>query len=462
MSPLRAKILFLAVLPLLAALAMIGALLVYELDQLEHEQGLAQEQAFLAAKRDGLRSVVQLALTSIAHLYGAGRDDAEAKREAQAILRAMSFGPDGYFFVYDLDGRNLVHPRLPELEGRPLMDLRDENGVYVIRELIARAREGGGFQRYDWPKPSTGQSAPKLGYAVMLERWGWMLGTGLYLDDVEAATAGWRRSLVAAGRETLVVLAVVAALAILSVFAGGLALNISEQRRADRRIRQLADRVVLSQEEERARVSRELHDHVCQLLVSVKYRFELATRQVDTGAPDAGPQLREAVGHLAEAIGTVRRISHELRPPLLDDLGLEAALTLLADDFGRRTGLSMRLDLQSSGAPRPASAVALYRIAQEALANVERHAHARVVQIGLRIDERGLQLDITDDGQGFDPARGEAGDGGSGIGLSNMRQRAESQGGTLTIQSSVAGTRVQVRLPHHVTSERAGALEATA
>jgi two-component system, NarL family, sensor kinase len=342
------------------------------------------------------------------------------------------------------------------------MDLRDENGVYVIRELIARAREGGGFQRYDWPKPSTGQSAPKLGYAVMLERWGWMLGTGLYLDDVEAATAGWRRSLVAAGRETLVVLAVVAALAILSVFAGGLALNISEQRRADRRIRQLADRVVLSQEEERARVSRELHDHVCQLLVSVKYRFELATRQVDTGAPDAGPQLREAVGHLAEAIGTVRRISHELRPPLLDDLGLEAALTLLADDFGRRTGLSMRLDLQSSGAPRPASAVALYRIAQEALANVERHAHARVVQIGLRIDERGLQLDITDDGQGFDPARGEAGDGGSGIGLSNMRQRAESQGGTLTIQSSVAGTRVQVRLPHHVTSERAGALEATA
>jgi two-component system, NarL family, sensor kinase len=239
-------------------------------------------------------------------------------------------------------------------------------------------------------------------------------------------------------------------------------LNISEQRRADRRIRQLADRVVLSQEEERARVSRELHDHVCQLLVSVKYRFELATRQVDTGAPDAGPQLREAVGHLAEAIGTVRRISHELRPPLLDDLGLEAALTLLADDFGRRTGLSMRLDLQSSGAPRPASAVALYRIAQEALANVERHAHARVVQIGLRIDERGLQLDITDDGQGFDPARGEAGDGGSGIGLSNMRQRAESQGGTLTIQSSVAGTRVQVRLPHHVTSERAGALEATA
>lgn len=148
-SALRAKILYLAVLPLLAALAMIGALLVYELDQLEREQGLAQEQAFLAAKREGLRNVVQLAMTSIAHLYAAGRDDPAAKREAQAILRAMSFGPDGYFFVYDLDGRNLVHPRLPELEGRALMDLQDENGVYVIRELIARAREGGGFQRYD-------------------------------------------------------------------------------------------------------------------------------------------------------------------------------------------------------------------------------------------------------------------------------------------------------------------------
>ena len=152
----------------------------------------------------------QLAMAAIARQYASAPDDAAARQDALAILRRMDFGADGYFFVYDQAGRNLMHPRLPELEGRLLLDLQDSDGVYVIRELLARAQEGGGFQRYVWPKPSTGQPAPKLGYAVMLDRWGWMLGTGLYLDDVEAAMAGWRRGVVAAGRETLVVLAMVA------------------------------------------------------------------------------------------------------------------------------------------------------------------------------------------------------------------------------------------------------------
>jgi len=443
MTPLRTKILVLAVLPLLAALALVGALLAYEMRELEREQSRTQEQAFLAAKREGLRNVVELAMTSIAHLYAAGRDDDAAKAEAQRILRAISYGPDGYFFVYDLTGRNLVHPRLPELEGQALMDLKDVNGVHVIRELLARAREGGGFQRYDWPKPSTGESTPKLGYAVLLDRWGWMLGTGLYLDDIEAATSDWRRSLGATGRETLVVLALVAGAAILSVFAGGLALNISEQKRANRRIRQLADRVVLSQEEERARVSRELHDHVCQLLVSVKYRFELATRQAAAGAPDATAQLRGAVDQLAGAIGTVRRISHELRPALLDDLGLDAALTRLADDLRHRGGPPVTLDLSPPDNLPQAQAVALYRIAQEALANIERHAQARGIGLRLRAGADATVLEITDDGHGFvvdTPA-------GGGIGLSNMAQRADSVGGQFEIASSPAGTTVRVRLP---------------
>lgn len=451
MAALRTQILLLAVLPLLVALAAVGALLVHEMDALEREQSRAQEQAFLAAKRDGLRNVVQLALAAIATQYDTGRDDDAVRQEALSILRTMDFGADGYFFVYDLQGRNLMHPRLPELEGRPLMDLQDADGVYVIRELIARAREGGGFQRYVWPKPSTGQPAPKLGYAVMLERWGWMLGTGLYLDDVEAAIADWRRGVVAAGRETLLVLALVAGVAIVSVFAGGLALNISEQRRANRRIRHLADRVVLSQEEERARVSRELHDHVCQLLVSVKYRFELAARQVAAGDPGAAGQLREAVESLAGAIGTVRRISHELRPALLDDLGLDAALTLLAEDLARRGGPRVTLDLQHGTSPPQAQAVALYRIAQEALANAERHAGASELRLTLGGDAQRTRLEIADNGHGFRLAGSESG---GGIGLSNMRQRAESLGGELQLQSTAAGTTVRVLMPRSPDPQR--------
>ena len=444
MARLRTQIIVLAVLPLLAALAAVGALLVYEMDALEREQSRAQEQAFLAAKREGLRNVVQLAMAAIARQYASAPDDETARQDALAILRRMDFGADGYFFVYDQAGRNLMHPRLPELEGRLLLDLQDSDGVYVIRELLARAQEGGGYQRYVWPKPSSGQPTPKLGYAVMLDRWGWMLGTGLYLDDVEAAMAGWRRGVVAVGRETLVVLAMVAAVAIVSVFAGGLALNIAEQRRADRRIRHLADRVVLSQEEERARVSRELHDHVCQLLVSVKYRFELAARQVDAGDPDAGGRLREAVDSLAGAIGTVRRISHELRPALLDDLGLDAALTLLAEDLAQRGGPQVTLDLRAPASPPQAQAVALYRIAQEALANAERHARASTLRLLLDGDDQETRLEIADDGKGV---RLDGSDAGGGIGLSNMRQRAESLGGRLQVQSTASGTTVRVALP---------------
>ena len=273
-----------------------------------------------------------------------------------------------------------------------------------------------------------------------------------YLDDVDIATEGWRRNLVDASRETLGVMAIVAAVAILAVFAGGLALNISEQRRADRRIRQLADRVVLSQEEERARVSRELHDHVCQLLVSVKYRFEMATREVAAGAPGADVQLRSAVKHLADAIGTVRRISHELRPAALDELGLDAALTRLADELRLRGGPDVTLDLQPGLPPLPqAQAVALYRIAQEALANAERHAQARTVRLTLQGDVAQTRLEITDDGRGFNV---DAIDAGGGIGLSNMRQRAESLGGALQVQASPAGTTVRALLPRSPDPER--------
>lgn len=444
----RSRILWLAVLPLVGAVATIGALLWFEMLRLEHEQERLQEEVYLSARRDELRSYIQLALTSIEHLYGRGRDDAVAKTEAQAILRAMNFGTDGYFFVYDTQGRNLVHPRQPELEGRPLIDLQDRQGVYVIRELIQRAKEGGGFQRYEWPRPSTGQSAPKLGYAVLLERWGWMLGTGLYIDDIDAAAAKLRENMLASAKGTLSDLGAVAVIAALVVFAGGLVLNLSDQRVADRKIRLLADRVVRSQEEERTRVSRDLHDHICQLLVSIKYRFEFAAHRVTVDAADGAALLRAEIGELSRAIGEVRRISHDLRPALLDDLGLPAALDQLGDELSRRTGLRVALYVdEPAPSIAPAQQAHLFRIAQEALRNVEQHAGARAVDIGLaRGPHGGAVLRIADDGAGFD-VEGVDRTRGGGIGLSNMRQRAEAIGARLAIRSEPGRTAVEVGLP---------------
>ena len=444
---LKAKILSLAVAPLLLAIAVIGGLLVFETQRLERQQAQVLEEVLLNTKRDELRSYIELALTSIEHLYGAGRDDEAAKEQAKAILSSMKFGVDGYFFVYANDGLNIVHPRMPDLVGQNLWNMRDTNGTYVIRELIQRAREGGGFQRYLWPKPSTGRIERKLGYSVELPRWGWMLGTGIYLDDVDAAAARLRGNLLASVRETLLGLATVAVVAALAVFAGGLALNISEQRQADRKLKALAHRVVTSQEEERARVSRDLHDHICQLLVSIKYQFELVGHRL--AHPGAKPvtAIDTEIAALSKAIGEVRRISHDLRPALLDDLGLPAALEHIAGELAQRSGLEVRVFPRVHEERLPElQAVSLFRVAQEALRNAERHARARRIDIRLEDADDKLELRITDDGCGFDVKTVESSKD-RGIGLSNMRERVERNGGTFRLVSHPGHTVLTASFP---------------
>jgi two-component system NarL family sensor kinase len=444
---LKAKILSLAVAPLLLAIAVIGGLLVVETQSLERQQAQVLEDVLLSTKRDELRNYIALALTSIDHLYGAGRDDEAAKEQAKAILSSMNFGDDGYFYVYAYDGLNLVHPRQPELVGTNLWNMHDSDGTYVIRELLARAREGGGFQRYLWPKPSTGKIERKLGYSVELPRWGWMLGTGIYLDDVDAAAARLRGNLLESVRQTLVGLAAVAVIAALAVFAGGLALNISEQRQADRKLKALAHRVVSSQEEERARVSRELHDHICQLLVSIKYQFELVGHRLAHPGDEPVKAIDTEISALSKAIGEVRRISHDLRPALLDDLGLPAALEHIGNELAQRSGLKVRVSPQVHEERLPElQAVSLFRVAQEALRNVERHAQA--TRIDIRLDDSGdkLELRITDDGVGFDVKNVELSKD-RGIGLTNMRERVERNGGTFQLISHPGHTSLTASFP---------------
>ncbi|RYF76310.1 MAG: histidine kinase [Comamonadaceae bacterium] len=443
----KAKILLLAVAPLLLAIAVIGALLTVQTRRLEERQAQVLEDALLTAKREELRSYIALALTSIDHLYGAGRDDQPAKEQAKAILSSMNYGDDGYFYVYDREGLSLVHPRQPDLVGQNLWNRRDADGVYMIRELIARAREGGGFQRYLWPKPSTGRIERKLGYSVELPRWGWMLGTGIYLDDVDGAAGALRGNLLSSVRQTLMGMAAVAMVAALAVFACGLALNLSEQRQADRKLKALAHRVVTSQEEERARVSRELHDHICQLLVSIKYQFELVGHRL--AHPNGRPvtAIDREISALSQAIGEVRRISHDLRPALLDDLGLPAALQHIGDELAARSGLrvEVRPHVQEERLPE-LQAVSLFRVAQEALRNVERHARATRVEI--RLDDSGdrLALRVTDDGQGFDVQHVELSKD-RGIGLSNMRERVERNGGSFQLVSQRGHTALTASFP---------------
>ena len=447
---LRQKIIVLAIAPLIVALIAIALAVRHQATILAQQQRASVEAAYLASKEAELKHYVSLATRSIAHLYDSGRDDEATKNEAKAILATLDYGDDGYFFLYNLEGRNLMHPRQPQLVGRDLWELRDASGNPTIQRLIAQAKAGGGYVRYVWEKPSSGKIAPKLGYVVKLDRWGWMLGTGIYLDDVDAALARIDTQISGNIRNTMLWIAAIAIASVLVIALSGLALNISEYRVADAKLRVLAQRVVRSQEEERARLSRDLHDGISQWLVSIKLQVEsgIAKLVAQSNRPEvARASFDRAANQLNDVLGEVRRISHDLRPALLDDLGLAAALDHLTREFSESTGLAT--EFESEGALDGLTDVAntvLFRIAQETLTNIKRHANASMVRVRLEGDKTSVTLVVSDDGIGFDVA-GIAQHPKRGIGLRNMHERVNAIGGKLELASSAEGTQVTATLP---------------
>lgn len=447
---LRQKILVLAIAPLILAVIAIALAVRYQAEMLADQQRASVEAAYLASKEAELAHYVALGTRSIAHLYESGRQDEATRNDAKAILAKLDYGDDGYFFVYDLQGKNLMHPRQPDLVGRNLWDLTDAHGNPTIQRLINQAKEGGGFVRYLWEKPSSHKIAPKLGYVVMLDRWGWMLGTGIYLDDVDATLSKIDTQISSNIQYTMLWIAAIAIIIALIIALSGLALNISENRVADAKLKVLAQSVVRSQEEERARLSRDLHDGISQWLVSIKLQVESGIAKLaaqGTTPETARKSLDRAASQLNDVLGEVRRISHALRPALLDDLGLAAALGHLAQEFSEHT--SIDITFASEGETDVLTDVGntvLFRIAQETLTNIERHANATEVAVRLIGDKAGIVLAITDNGVGFDVAH-IAQHPKRGIGLRNMHERVEAVGGQLQLRSSPEGTQVIATLP---------------
>ncbi len=227
--------------------------------------------------------------------------------------------------------------------------------------------------------------------------------------------------------------------------------DMTEARRSEEMLRALTHRVVQVQETERGHLALELHDNVTQLLCAVLFRSQALADKLsarDRPAKREAMQLREMLGKTAEE---VERISRDLRPSVLDQLGLIAALRATATEFAERTGISVKLACVEPIAPLDAaSELAFYRILQESLRNVVKHARARHVIVRLSQQDAFTQLTITDDGVGFDPSRRPAGRKGKkdDLGLLGMRERATYVGGSLKIKSvRRAGTEISVRIP---------------
>lgn len=445
---LRTRIVLMAALPLLAALALIAAAVRHEQRDLAQQEHALVQRAYMNARRAELRHYVELAVSTVRPLYDSGRNDAATRAEAVRLLSSLDYGSDGYFFVYDLQGNVLMHSRQPELLGRNLWSLRDPLGRPTIQQLIAQAQAGGGFVDYLWRKPSSGQTAPKLGYVVALPRWNWMVGTGLYLDDIDATMSALDAQAASHISTTLLWIAGIAAAGIALIAASGLWLNLSEQRIADAKLRLLARQVVQSQEGERAHLARELHDGTSQMLVSTKLLIESAVDELEHTRREVPATLTKALARLNESLTEVRRISHRLRPAMLDTLGLPAALQLLARETDEQAPPAVSCTIEGSPCALPEEVkTVLFRVAQEGLANVAKHARAHQVRLALRFARSGVSLTLEDDGVGFDVPAVQL-DPRRGIGLRNMRERLASVDGRFEIASMPGqGTRLDALVP---------------
>lgn len=227
------------------------------------------------------------------------------------------------------------------------------------------------------------------------------------------------------------------------------ALSGALKERAEERGR-LLERLISAQEEERKRVARELHDELGQSLGSTALSVELAQREIGNGDEPASSHLERAHDLIADATDRMYQLIHGLRPSVLDDLGLVAALRSHLKQLFDPLGIEYEIDASQIGDRLdPIVETALFRIHQEALTNIMRHAKAEHVQLKLWRGEGVIVAEIQDDGVGFDPDSFKDGNrGGRGYGLLGMRERALLLGGEIEIDSRPGeGTRVEVKIP---------------
>ena len=221
--------------------------------------------------------------------------------------------------------------------------------------------------------------------------------------------------------------------------------DITDRKRADQALEELAGRLIHAQEEERSRIGRELHDHISQ-------RLGLQAIKIDQLRTDAGlaPTIASAIADLRQSTDDiaddVHRLSHRLHSSTLDYLGLGPALRKLVGEFSTRHGIA--IDLTEASLPTPLAsdaALCLFRIAEESLTNIAKHSHARSARVHVSGAADGVHLTVEDDGDGFDVRTLENK---AGLGFVSMQERLRVLRGTVRVDSTASqGTRIAVWIP---------------
>jgi PAS domain S-box-containing protein len=224
-----------------------------------------------------------------------------------------------------------------------------------------------------------------------------------------------------------------------------------EVLRQAEQLRGLSSRLMQTQDEERRRIARELHDGVGQLLAAMSMNFSKVERENTKLDPEAAHTLEENITLVKSAAQEIRTISYLLHPPLLDEVGLESALSWFVDGFAERSKIAVSVDLVpgfSEGMPRDL-ALSLFRIVQECLTNIHRHSGSATAFLGITRSADEIRLEVKDEGKGMpEEIQSKISSGQScGVGLSGMRERVRQFGGRLEVDSDETGTRITAVLP---------------
>ncbi len=229
-------------------------------------------------------------------------------------------------------------------------------------------------------------------------------------------------------------------------------------KRSQQELRDLSARVQDAREEEKTRIARELHDELGQLLTALKMDLSWLRQRLPSGDVEVAQKAGQMHAMLEQTVSSTRRIAADLRPLMLDDLGLADAASWLVDDFARRAGVRCEMKLAGGSAFAGLDggiATAIYRALQESLTNIARHSGAKNVWVVLAIDDGMLLLEVEDDGKGVaaeDLAKGRS------LGLKGMRERMAYLGGSLeVVRAPRGGTRLRARAPVRALAQEADA-----
>lgn len=415
------------------------------------EQNLtALENFLIQQKQQELKNYTEIAMASVETIYAsAAQDDPIKQKQVADIFSTLIYnGDDGYFFVYHEDGTSIVHPTEPYRVGQNFWHLTGQNGEPTIQILIENAKKGGDYYRYHWNQPSREEITEKISYSRFFPKWQWMVGTGVYLDNVNQQLQTIQQAIDEQVGNTRLTILVITLSAIFIIFCFGMIVNLTQKKETDQVIHALDQKIINIQEEEQRHISRELHDGIVQILVSIKYSLEATGLALKKQAINKPEPLAKAEKNLVNAITEIRRISYHLHPRILDELGLSDALEQLGLEFSERTGIDIQINKPALRKllPDPINTT-LYRVVQESLINIEKHARATKANITLQMKEDWLTLTVSDNGVGALASKKTVHFLNKGIGIRNLAERIEYHNGSFNIDADESGTTVTAKIP---------------